>query len=67
MEIKVCKKCNRAFNAEESRCPNCGRWAQPYSWDEESWANMSCLLAMVFIIFLLIIMPFLILLLSIFR
>jgi predicted amidophosphoribosyltransferase len=67
MEIKVCKKCNRAFNAEESRCPSCGRWSEPYSWDEESWANMGCLLVMIFMVLMMIILPVLFMLLSIFR
>lgn len=66
MELKVCKKCKRAFNAEESACPDCGHWAE-YTWDQESWANVGCLLALILIILLMVILPFLFMLLSIFR
>jgi len=37
--------------AIESECPHC---PEPYTWDQESWANVGCLILMVLPVFLMI-------------
>ena len=41
--IKLCPRCRRPFLAEKEFCPNC---PEPYTWNQESFANVGCLLAM---------------------
>gem|GEM_PF-1429438 len=67
MEIKVCKKCGRAHNAEENFCPSCGRSSEPYTWDPESYANVGCLLAFILVILILILAPLILTLSVLFR
>jgi hypothetical protein len=40
--IKLCAKCRRPFLAAKERCPHC---PEPYTWDQESFANLGCLVA----------------------
>ena len=41
--IKLCPKCKRPFMAASNACPNC---PETYTWDQESCANLGCLLLM---------------------
>jgi hypothetical protein len=43
VEIKLCPTCKRPFLAEKEFCPHC---PEPYTWNQESWANLGCLLMM---------------------
>jgi hypothetical protein len=44
MSLKICQKCKRPFLAQKEFCPHC---PEPYTWNQESWANLGCLLAMI--------------------
>lgn len=57
MSLELCPKCLQPYLAEQKKCPRCG--ANDYTWNQESWANMSCFLAMIFFAFLLIVLPLL--------
>ena len=41
--IKLCPKCRKPYLAAKEYCPNC---PEPYTWNQESYANVGCLLAM---------------------
>jgi hypothetical protein len=43
MKLKICPACKKPFLADKQFCPNC---PAPYTWNQESWANMGCLLMM---------------------
>lgn len=51
MKLKLCPKCKRPFLAAKEYCPNC---PEPYTWNQESWANVGCLIAMILPLVLLI-------------
>lgn len=51
MELKICEKCKKPFLAEEEFCPHC---PEPYFWDQESLANLGCLLLTIVPLFLVI-------------
>jgi hypothetical protein len=51
MQLKICKRCKRPFLATKEFCPNC---PAPYTWNQESWANVGCLLAMILPIFMVV-------------
>ncbi|HVE58384.1 MAG TPA: hypothetical protein VNB22_16245 [Pyrinomonadaceae bacterium] len=51
VQLKICKRCKRPFLASKEICPNC---PAPYTWNQESLANVGCLLAMIAPIFLII-------------
>ncbi|MDQ3713929.1 MAG: hypothetical protein M3388_17155 [Acidobacteriota bacterium] len=51
MSLKICKKCKRPFMASHEFCPHCPK---PYTWNQESWANVGCLLAMILPLFVMI-------------
>jgi len=51
MQLKICKRCKRPFLANKEFCPHC---PAPYTWNQESWANVGCLLAMILPIFLVV-------------
>ncbi|HEX8287524.1 MAG TPA: hypothetical protein VF556_06010 [Pyrinomonadaceae bacterium] len=51
MKLKICPTCKRPYLAEKELCPHC---PEPYTWNQESWANVGCLLAMVVPLFLMI-------------
>jgi len=53
MSLKICKKCKRPFMAHKEICPHC---PEPYTWNQESWANVGCLLAMILPLILMILM-----------
>ena len=44
MQIKLCPTCKKPFLAVKEICPNC---PEPYTWNQESWANVGCLTAMI--------------------
>ena len=50
MAIKVCQRCKKPFLSEREFCPHC---PEPYTWNQESYANVGCLLAMLLPLFLL--------------
>ena len=49
--IKLCPKCKRPFLAAKKDCPHC---PEPYTWNQESWANVGCLMATLLPLVLLI-------------
>ena len=49
--IKLCPRCKRPFLAEKELCPHC---PEPYMWNQESLANLGCLVATILPLFLLI-------------
>jgi hypothetical protein len=51
VELKICQTCKRPFLAEKEICPHC---PEPYTWNQESWKNVGCLLAMIAPLFLMI-------------
>jgi hypothetical protein len=51
VKLKICKRCKRPFLATKAVCPNC---AVPYTWNQESVANVGCLLAMILPIFVVL-------------
>lgn len=53
MKLKVCPKCKRPFLTKHESCPHC---PEPYTWDQESWANVGCLVAMIVAPLLLLIL-----------
>ncbi len=61
MSIKVCPNCSKPHMAEAATaaCPNCGRPTEPYSWNQESPANLGCLILLVIFAFLLMLLPLL--------
>jgi hypothetical protein len=55
--IKLCPKCRRPFLAEKEFCPNC---PEPYTWNQESFANVGCLVATILpLVFLILFWLFL--------
>ncbi|MCW5960898.1 MAG: hypothetical protein KIS76_12110 [Pyrinomonadaceae bacterium] len=44
MKLKICPKCKRPFLESKEFCPDC---PEPYSWNQESWSNMGCLVLMI--------------------
>jgi hypothetical protein len=63
MQLKLCPKCKRPFLAKEEFCPNC---PEPYTWNQESWMNVGCLLMMTVAPLFLVILFWLFLFLGIF-
>lgn len=61
MELGVCDDCGRAYRREASNCPECGRRAGPYQWDQESGANVGCLLLLVLLALAFVLSPLLLL------
>jgi hypothetical protein len=51
VQLKICPGCKRPFLAEKQDCPHC---PEPYAWNQESWANVGCLTAMIAPFFLMI-------------
>ncbi|MBA3634383.1 MAG: hypothetical protein H0W58_16485 [Acidobacteria bacterium] len=51
MSIKICQKCKRPFMANNEFCPHC---PEPYTWNQESWANLGCLLLTIVPLFVMI-------------
>ncbi|MBA2493897.1 MAG: hypothetical protein H0V31_04290 [Acidobacteria bacterium] len=51
MSIKICQKCKRPFMADNEFCPHC---PEPYTWNQESWANLGCLLLTIVPLFVMI-------------
>jgi len=51
VKLKICRRCKRPFLANKAACPNC---RVPYTWNQESVANVGCLLAMILPIFLVL-------------
>ncbi|HEY0459522.1 MAG TPA: hypothetical protein VGC97_10325 [Pyrinomonadaceae bacterium] len=51
MKLKICRRCKRPFLANKAACPNC---RVSYTWNQESVANVGCLLAMILPIFLVL-------------
>lgn len=45
--------------AAAGSCPECGGPARPYEWDQESGANVGCLLVLVLFALLLVLSPLL--------
>jgi len=41
VNLKLCPVCKKPFLAEKEFCPNC---PQPLTWNQESYANIGCLL-----------------------
>ena len=58
MELKTCPNCGKPHLASVERCPHCPR-EEDYEWNQESWANVGCLVLMVLFAFLLILLPLL--------
>jgi hypothetical protein len=46
--IKLCPRCRRPFLAAKELCPHC---PEPYTWNQESFANLGCLIAMILPVF----------------
>jgi hypothetical protein len=51
VDLKLCPKCRRPYLAEKEWCPHC---PEPYTWNQESYANLGCLLLMMTPILLMI-------------
>jgi hypothetical protein len=51
VEIKICARCKRPFLANKGKCAHC---PEPYTWNQESWANLGCLLITIIPLFLMI-------------
>ena len=51
MAIKLCPKCRRPFLAEKEFCPHC---PEPYTWNQESAANLGCIVATILPLVLMI-------------
>ncbi len=51
MEIKICPSCKRPFLASKGACAHC---PQPYAYNQDSWANLGCLLMTVIPLFVMI-------------
>ena len=49
--LKLCPQCRKPFIAENGTCPHC---PEPYTWNQESYANVGCLVLMILPLFLLI-------------
>jgi hypothetical protein len=49
--LKLCPQCRKPFIAENGTCPHC---PEPYTWNQESYSNLGCLLAMLIPLFLMI-------------
>lgn len=41
VKLKLCARCKRPFLSENDVCPHC---PEPYAWNQESWANLGCLM-----------------------
>ena len=63
MQLKLCPNCKRPFLAKEEFCPHC---PEPYTWNQESWMNVGCLLMMTAVPLFLVILFWLFLFLGIF-
>ncbi|HBR58170.1 MAG TPA: hypothetical protein DEA22_12005 [Blastocatellia bacterium] len=37
----LCPKCKKPYLSDKEFCPNC---PPPYTWNQESWANLGCLI-----------------------
>jgi hypothetical protein len=59
--LEVCPACGRAYKVGADSCPQCQRSSEPYQWDQESGANIGCLLALVLFALLLVLSPLLLL------
>ena len=51
MDLKLCPKCRRPYLSSNDYCPNC---PEPYTWDQESYANVGCLVLTIAPLFILI-------------
>jgi hypothetical protein len=51
VKLKICTRCKRPFLANKQFCPSC---PAPYTWNQESYANLGCLLMMILPIFLIV-------------
>jgi hypothetical protein len=51
VEIKICPRCKRPFLASKGECAHC---PEPYTWNQESWTNLGCLLITIIPLFLMI-------------
>ena len=68
MELKKCTRCGGAYLAGGGRCPRCGRLpAQERVWDQESKANIGCMLLFVLFALSLVVLPLFLLLSFFFR
>jgi len=61
MELNVCPACGRAYKAAAASCPRCHRPSGAYQWDQESGANVGCLLLLVLLALTLVLSPLLLL------
>ena len=59
MDSKVCPNCLKAHLATADFCPRCGRAAKPYHWDQDSPANVGCLILFVLFVLILCSLPLL--------
>ncbi|MGI8469524.1 MAG: hypothetical protein ACR2N3_13835 [Pyrinomonadaceae bacterium] len=50
MPLKLCRQCKRPFLASQEFCPRCPR----VEWNQESLANLGCLLATILPLFVMI-------------
>jgi hypothetical protein len=50
MKLKLCSNCKRPYLANKDFCPKCPK----IEWNQESWMNVGCLLAMVSPLFIMI-------------
>jgi hypothetical protein len=57
MELKLCPNCQKPYLADKPFCPHCPPPAQPYTWDQESWANAGCFIIMMLFVLLAILIP----------
>lgn len=44
MQLKICPKCKKPYLANKDACQSC---PAPYTWNQESYANLGCLLLMI--------------------
>ncbi|HZH34241.1 MAG TPA: hypothetical protein VEX64_05335 [Pyrinomonadaceae bacterium] len=56
MELKTCPNCQKPHLASLEQCPHC---PPDYEWNQESWANVGCLLGMMLFVFLMVLLPLL--------
>ncbi|MBX7174302.1 MAG: hypothetical protein K1X72_25235 [Pyrinomonadaceae bacterium] len=50
MKLKICEQCRRPYLESEDFCPKCPR----LEWNQESWMNIGCLVAMILPVFVLV-------------
>ncbi|MBC7798599.1 MAG: hypothetical protein H7Z37_17145 [Pyrinomonadaceae bacterium] len=59
MDLKICEKCDSPYLVSAEYCPRC---PEPYTYDQDNWANVGCLVIMLLFAFFLMALPIIFLL-----